>query len=285
MKTHQAKVIWKKVQDDLIASQDKVNTKLKSCKDSQAFHKFLVSNVDTLNVIDIDFLDYKFGHYGKLIKTVLIIPEKGRLYLECAYYPLSKKYFRKLRIAISNKFSISNHYMERLIERKSLTSLKEVKKEISDCFEKMDASNFTKEIGGLDISTAFIILNRDSVLFCDLEIDENHICEAVMKTVITGNELTRKKKEMINYILNATESESCFLAAYDIPKTSIEADNIIEDTRKRTSGSSLSWEEQEIYKNMGKRKFYSEKNYLKGFIDYLGKYDPYSPKYDKKLTS
>ncbi|TNZ97632.1 hypothetical protein CGK35_25535, partial [Vibrio parahaemolyticus] len=70
---------------------------------------FLKFNADSLNVIDIELFDIKFLQYGKIIKTTLIIPENGRLYCESAYYPLSKKYFGKLRIAISNKFSISNH--------------------------------------------------------------------------------------------------------------------------------------------------------------------------------
>lgn len=285
MTTNQAKTIWNNIQNDLLASQDKVNKKLRSYKDPQTFYKFLESNIDSLNIIEVDFLNYKFNHYGKIIKTALIIPEKGKLYLEVAYYPLSKKYFRKLRISISNKFSISNHYMERLIERKRLTSLQEVKQEISEGFKKMDASPFTKEIGGLDISTGFIILNRDSVSFCDLEIDDHNTCEAVMKTIITEKELTIKKKEIIDYILNVTKSETCFLATYDIPSNTAEADNIIEDTRKRTSGLPISYEEVEIYKKMEKAGKSSDKAYIKAFVDYLGKYDPNSPKYEKHLTS
>lgn len=106
-----------------------------------------------------------------------------------------KKYFGKLRIAISNKFSISNHYMERLIERKNITTTDEVKNFIKEYFNKMDESNFRYEVGGLDISTEFIIVSRDSVSFCDLEIDSTQHCETVMKTIITENEFTTINKK------------------------------------------------------------------------------------------
>ena len=279
MKSHQAKEIWKELQQELIVSQDKVNWKLKTSKDNMALFKFLESNIEDLNILDVNFINFKFGHYGKLITTQLIFPENGRLYFEKAYYPLAKKYYGKLRLSISNRFVFSKHYMERLIERKNITSIQGIKKEISDSFQKLDNSNFTKEIGGLDISTGFILLYRDSVSFCDLEIGDNNISEAVMKTVIAENELKENQKIIINYILDVTKSDSCFLAAYDIPRTKGEADNLIEDTKKRTSGLAINWMEHEIQKNVAKGSYNRDKKYLKAFVGLLENYDPNSPKF------
>jgi len=284
MKYQQAKVIWKELQQELITSQDKVNHKLKISKSHPSFLKYLESNFDYLNVMDVVCLDCKFGHYGKLIRTQLIIPENGRLYFEVAYYPLAKRYFGKVRISISNRFVFSNHYMERLIERKNIASIQGIKKEILDGFKKLDNSNFTQEIGGLDMSTGFILIHRNSVSFCDLEIDGNNVAKAVMKTVITDNELNGNKKEIIDYILNVTKSDSCFLATYEIPKTIVEADDIIEDTKRRTSGLAVSWMENEIQKKIVKDSSNSEKKYLKAFVALLEAYDINSPRYEKYLA-
>jgi hypothetical protein len=284
MKYQQAKVIWKELQQELITSQDKVNHKLKISKSHPSFLKYLESNFDYLNIMDVVCLDCKFGHYGKLIRTQLIIPENGRLYFEVAYYPLAKRYFGKVRISISNRFVFSNHYMERLIERKNIASIQGIKKEILDGFKKLDNSNFTQEIGGLDMSTGFILIHRNSVSFCDLEIDGNNVAKAVMKTVITDNELNGNKKEIIDYILNVTKSDSCFLATYEIPKTIVEADDIIEDTKRRTSGLAVSWMENEIQKKIVKDSSNSEKKYLKAFVALLEAYDINSPRYEKYLA-
>ncbi|EHR6739116.1 hypothetical protein ACXIUJ_23805 [Vibrio parahaemolyticus] len=285
MEKDRAVLLWKNIQDEIFSAQKKVDYKFKSCTDFKQFYNFLKFNADSLNVIDIELFDIKFLQYGKIIKTTLIIPENGRLYCESAYYPLSKKYFGKLRIAISNKFSISNHYMERLIERKNITKTGEVKNFIKEYFKKMDESNFRYEVGGLDISTEFIIVSRDSVSFCDLEIDSTQHCETVMKTIITENEFTIINKKMVTYILDKTNSEVCFLATHTIPKTTIEADNVIEDTKKRTSGTPYSWEEIEMYKNIPSSSFKSDKKLIKAFVDYLGKYDPNSSKYQKHLIN
>ncbi|MEW6997469.1 hypothetical protein AADZ86_07180 [Colwelliaceae bacterium BS250] len=278
MKSHEAKAIWKNLQQNLVIAQDKINLKFKRTQEYPTFLKFLKSNIDVLNIVNLKLMDSKFGHYGKLIQTQLIIPENGRLYLETAYYPLSKKYFGKKRLSISNKFEYSKHYMERLIERKNITSILDIKNELVDSLEKLGNSNFTQQIGGLDLSTAFIILHKGSVSFCDLEIDEDQTAMAVMKTIITDKELSNNKKEMIDYILNATKSDSCFLATYDIPETFVEADNVIEDTKKRTNGIAISWEEQEIRKMMGNGSFNSEKKALKAFVSYLEAYDTDSAK-------
>ncbi len=287
MDKNKAVLLWKDIQEELIVAQKKVDNKFRECSDYKEFYNFLKLNVNNLNLVDVEFFDIKFKHYGKIIKTTLLIPEHGRLYFEVAYYPLSKKYFKKLRVSISNKFSVSNHYMERLIERKGVDSISKVKGFIVNNFKKMDESNFIKNIGGLDISTEFIVLNTDSVSFCDLEINDDKVCEAVMKTIITENELTAINKKMIGYILEKTESETCLLATHAIPKTEIEADNVIEGTRKRTSGLLGSWEEVEMYKNISSSpsSFSHEQQFIKAFVDYLGRYDPNSTKYQKYLIN
>lgn len=232
MTPEQAKVIWKELQDELNISQDKINNQLRSARGYLPLLRFLENNCKKLNIFDVQFLDVKFGHYGKLIKTQLIIPENGRLYLETAYYPTAKKYFGKLRIAISNLTVFSNHYMERLIERKNITSVGELKDEIIEGLNSVDRSNLTQETGGLDITTEFILVYRDSVSFCDCEIDDNNECVAVRKTIITDNEFTKKQKEIVDYILDRIGSDACFLATSSIPNSTLEADNVIEGTKK-----------------------------------------------------
>ncbi len=278
VKSHEAKVIWKDIQKGLEISQNKINLKLMQTQEPSIFYKFLESNIDVLNIIHLSLLDFKFGHYGKLIQTLLIVPENGRLYLETAYYPLSKNHFGHKRISISNKYEYTKHYMERLIERKKITSILEIKNELLVSLKKLGSSNFTRKVGGIDVSTAFIILHKNSVSFGALEIGDN-ISTAVMKTIITDNELSKNKKEMIKYILNATKSDSCLLVAFDIPKTFVEADNVIEDTKKRTNGITGDWEFMTVFKNMGRGSSYREKKVLKEFVSHLETYDPDSPKF------
>ena len=279
MASEQAKVVLKRIQEELALCQDKVDSRLRGCRDSRSFYDYLKANKDGLNIIDVEFIDIKCGHYGRLIKTVLMIPYDGRLFVETAYYPLSKTYFRKKRIAISNKFAISNHYMERLIERKSLDSVQTIKAAIDSFFHSFDTSRFVQEFGGLDISTAFILIRPYEVSFCDLEYGDDYACEAVMKTILTENELSTKKKAMIDYILSALNTESCFLATFDLPCTFSEADRIIEDTRIRTAGGGITFEEKQYFSHLGASKFNIEKKSIKAFVKYLETYDPNSKHY------
>lgn len=277
LNSNEAKIIWKKIQEDLLVAQEKINLKFQTTSDPLAFLKFIESNLNVLNILDITYFDIKFGHYGKILKTQLLFPENGRLYLETAYYPLAKKYFGKRRIAISNKTVFANHYMQRLIQRNNISSIVDIKNALTDSLENFNESEFTKKMGGFDVSTAFINLHKDSISFGDLEIDDDKTCMAVMKTVLTANEISKKKQEMIDYILEKTQSKSCSLPTFDLPQTFVEADNIIEDTKNCTSGSPISWEEQEIMNNMQKGKFNKGKE-INAFVCYLETYDVNSHK-------
>ncbi|WP_419533534.1 hypothetical protein [Endozoicomonas sp.] len=270
---------WKSIQSELISAQDKINRKFLISKNHQEFLRFLRNDIEKLNILKVDFLDQNYSRYGKIITTKTIIPENGRLYFETVYYPLSKKCFRMKRIAILNGFVYSKHYMERLIERKSTNSMKKIKEEILERFIEIENYKFTQEIGGLDISNDFILVYKNSISFCVLEIQDNDIFEAVMKTVITENELTSNQRMMIDYILGKTNSDSCFLAAYDMPRTFNEADNVIEDTKKRTSGSKRGYVGDKIHEKVGDAKFKRDKKVIKAFANYLEAYDPESPKF------
>ncbi|PSV98969.1 hypothetical protein [Photobacterium lipolyticum] len=279
MTAEQSKLIWKELQGKLQNSQERVNNQLCSAKDSSTFLSYLTRNKSDLNIFDAMFVDVKCKHYGKLIITPLLFVENGRVYVETAYYPTSKKQFKNLRISISNYMVFSNHYMERLIERKGISTIQDLKLNIYDRLTTVDDSNLTKEIGGLDITTEFILIFRDSVSFCDCEFGDNQECVVVAKTIVTVNQLSLKQKEIIEYILNKIGSDGCFLATSSIPNSVLEANNVIEATKNRTSGIYETWMEKEITNNMTKGDYKYEKKWIKSFVNYLEGYDPTSPKY------
>ena len=266
-----SKQIWNNFQKELQESQKRVDTKLKLAESSADFLKYLKNNSNKLNILDVIYTKEKYKQYGKLIITPLIFTENGRLYMETAYYPLSTSYFSMMRLSISDKIEFSRHYMERLIERKNIISIKELKHEIGKRNKLWKESNWAKDLGGLDVSTAFILVYRDSVSFCDFE-SSNIACVGVFKTFLPYEDLSRRKKEIVDYILNKVGSEACFLATHDLPDSINEADNIIESTRVRTHGPI---EDALIY-DVTSNKFKQNKKSLKNFVDYLETYDPTS---------
>lgn len=60
---------------------------------------------------------------------------------------------------------------------------------------------------------------------------------------------------MAEYILEALDTDSCVLATADIPKTKIEADNVIANNKDRMSGDLPSAEEVFFRENLCCGKF------------------------------
>lgn len=272
-----SKDTWLKLQQELLLAQEKVNSKYKTAVDHKTFLNFLTSNQNNLNIIDVYFYDFKVQPYGKTIRTTLIIPEEGRLYLETAYYPLAKEYFRMHRIAISNKFTFSKHFMERLIERKGINDICEIKREINETLQELERSRFFKEHGGLMVETDYILINSKSIYFGFFGFHELGWVENIVKTIIPRNSLTKNKNEMAEYILEALDTDSCVLATADIPKTKIEADNVIANNKDRMSGDLPSAEEVFFRENLCCGKFKADKKIKRALGRYLASYDRTSP--------
>ncbi|MBE0362108.1 hypothetical protein PULV_a3907 [Pseudoalteromonas ulvae UL12] len=269
---------WLKLQEELLAAQQKVNFKFRNAVDHKTFLNFLTNNINNLNIIDVEFFDAKIPPYGKLIRTTLIIPEGERLYLETAYYPLARTYFRRNRIAISNKFAYSKHFMERLIERKGIDDMEGIKREIIETLKELERSAFTQEHGALMVETDFIIINSQSIYCCFLEHRDFGEVEAIVKTIIPRASLSKKKDEVAQYILDSFGSDSCSLATQGLPDTKMEADKVISNNKNRMSGDLPSVEELEFRKNLCSGSFKVDKKFNKALGKYLATYDQTSAK-------
>lgn len=118
--------------------------------------------------------------------------------------------------------------MERLIERKNITTLTELKNEITTRKNMFDATCFTRTEGGLNIDTEYLIVYRDMVVFCNSELC-NGIAKSVRKTLITDKEFKGEQANIIDYVLNKFGTDACLLTTHEIPKTLAQAKNVIEE--------------------------------------------------------
>jgi hypothetical protein len=263
--------IWRTLQKELQESQSRVDTMFKSALNSADFLKYLKNNKNKLNILDIKHIKIRFKQYGKLIITPVIIADKGRLYMETSYYPLSINYFNNVRISISDKIVFSCHYMERLIERGNITSVKELKHELVKRQKLWKDSNWRKTYGRVDVSTDTIQISRDSVSFCEFEMGEKK-SEAVYKSILFIKDLSKRKKLIIDHMLDKVKSGLCILATHEIPNSINEADNVIELSKVRTDGIIEDFSLKEVRSSNKKQ---IKKN-VNTFTEYLETYDPTS---------
>ena len=277
-----AKRIWKNIYQELLDGQRNVDHRFNYARSEQNFREFITNNQHSLNIIQSTYLNYKCGHYGKILVTRLVFPENDRLYLETSFYPLSKNVFpTKLRISMSDKFVYSKHFMERLIERKNFTTSKAVKKYIKQSFGELSAATLIRGIGAVDVSTAFIIVQGDTVSYGDLEINEE-TGTAVLKTIVSANELYPNQLEIIKFILSETGLKTCLLLAHELPQTKNEASNLIIDTPKFTDDTDFRKVLDVFSKNVSKQNRKPDNKVIKGLVSTLQLYDPTSPEFLSK---
>lgn len=270
MSSSEVKNTWLRLQNEINEAHIEVNSRIVSSKNPGAFYNYLQRHHENLNHFQPYETDVKIGHYGKVIIVQLLFADNGFLFIETAYYPTAPNHWGK-RISVDSIDTYSNHYMERLIERKNISTLQELKTEIITRKELFDNTQFTNTEGGLNIVSEFLIVYRDLVVFCDSELDDNGIAKMVRKSLITNNEFKGNQENIINYILDEFQSDACLLTTYEIPRTINEAKKILEDTKKRLSIRS---QIEIVTKEAIPNGYRANKKQIKQFTKYLEHYDP-----------
>ncbi|WP_146162180.1 hypothetical protein [Vibrio splendidus] len=265
---------WKQIQKEIQQSHETISQRLLLAPTPTSFAAFLEAQEVKSNHFGLNYIDQKIGIYGKMYAGQCLFVEKGHLYIENIYYPLSRQRFGT-RIAIDAIDTYSSHYVEQLIDRKKIHTLAELKSEIAEQFKKYNNSGFAKQYGMMDVDSDFLVIYRDMGVFNYGEIDDQNTARVMRKSFITKNEFKGNQEEIINFILNKLGVEACILTTYAIPRTFNEANNAIEDTLKRVRDFKT---QMEIVtrKSMKLEGFKAEKRQVRLFVKYLSKYDPNS---------
>jgi hypothetical protein len=229
---NEAKRIWKKLQVEIMTGHQEVSTRLIQSTTPEAFYNYLNRHHARTNHFEPERSVKPIPVYGKVIECLLLYVENSRLFFDMAYYPTTAERFGE-RIAIENDDPCSSHYMERLIQRKNITSLQALKQELTLQRKKIRDARFNELVGQIDVTTDYLLLFPDTIICgygekCD---DGKH--RIIRKTIITQAEFKPQQQEIIDYILNEFETRTCLLATNTLPLTINEAKNVIEDTRKR----------------------------------------------------
>tara|TARA_Y100000588_G_scaffold43751_1_gene41521 strand:- start:1395 stop:2213 length:819 start_codon:yes stop_codon:yes gene_type:complete len=269
MGINEAKAIWQRLQVEINTAHTEVSNRQRSSIRPDSFYNYLCAHHENTNHFRPIRSEVKIGYYGKVIVAELLFAENGFLYTETAYYPTAPFHWGK-RLSVDNIDTYSNHYMERLIERKNITTLTELKNEITTRQNMFDATCFTRTEGGLNIDTEYLIVYRDMVVFCNSELC-NGIAKSVRKTLITDKEFKGEQSNIIDYVLNEFGTDACLLTTHEIPRTLAQAKNVIEDTKQRLSVGSQ-------FEIITKKPFptgrHADKKFIKQFVKYLEHYDP-----------
>ena len=274
MPTDFAEKRWKQIQQEIQQSHETISQRLLLAPTATSFAAFLEAQEVKSNHFGLNYINQKIGIYGKMYTGQCLFVEKGHLYIDNIYYPLSRQRFGT-RIAIDAIDTYSSHYVEQLIDRKKIHTLAELKSEIAEQFKKYNNSGFAKQYGMMDVDSDFLVIYRDMVVFNYGEIDDQNTARVMRKSFITKNEFKGNQEEIINFILNKLGVEACILTTYAIPRTFNEANNAIEDTLKRVRDFKT---QMEIVtrKSMKLEGFKAEKRQVRLFVKYLSKYDPNS---------
>ncbi|WP_413112129.1 hypothetical protein [Thaumasiovibrio sp. DFM-14] len=271
MKANEAKVVWSKLQREIIEGHAEVCRRLTTSRPT-SFYNFLHRHYARTNHFEPKIIT-KLKYYGNVMFCLLLHVEHGHLYIEYAYYPMSLERFGT-RIAIDAKDTYSRHYVERLIERKKVKTLAELKTEVIDQFSRISDSNFRIVEGRIDVCTDIVLLFDDMVVFGVVEENDDGSVTATRKSMLTNNELTSKQHEIVQFILGRFDLPVCVLATHEIPRTHNEALNVIEDTRKR-----IRLDDDELPQISTKESHPRTTNALhkkidKAFFKFLQAYDP-----------
>ncbi|SBT15889.1 hypothetical protein [Vibrio celticus] len=267
-----AKKTWKRLQQQIMQSHEQISNRLNNSTNPNAFIAFLTQQKEVSNHFELAGSKDKYGIYGKLLIGKCLYAEKGRLYIENVYYPLSKKRFGD-RIAIDAIDTYSGHYIERLIDRKGIKTLSALKAEIAEQYARYKEAGFAQQYGVMDVDSDFIIVYRDMVVFSEGEVDEDNEARIVRKSFITQKEFKGNNQEIINFVLNCLDVEACLLTTHALPESQTEAINVIEDTFKRITNY-----KEQIETVTGEAPpmsgFKVDHKQIRLFEKYLRKYDP-----------
>ncbi|SHO59076.1 hypothetical protein [Vibrio quintilis] len=267
----EVKKIWQRLQDEILGAHHQVNKRLCESQTPQAFLNYLSRHHLRTNHFEPVVTSCKLGQYGKTIVVGLLFVENGFLYPETAYYPMSLQRFGT-RISVDAADSYSSHYMERLIQRKEVTTLEALKKEVIYQRDRYSSAGFSENLGKLNVDTDFLVIFPDAIICCYGEENDEGIAKVVRKTLITQDDFIGNQQKIIDYILKQFGRDACILATHALPRSVKEAQNAVEDTLKRISV--VNHVEKIIEEPLRCTGFKSDKKLKKQFIKYLEHFDP-----------
>lgn len=236
-----AKELWTAWHDEILHKLSQTNRMLFQAKKPANFSDWLQSKAAE-QCHHYTFTYDKIKYYGKVIFSVLVHAENGKMYFEKVYYPLSKGAFRR-RISVDMGIELSKHCVERFIERWQIDSLDRLQNDVLEHLVKPVVMHGANEnTGSFDLTTAGMLLTRESLFPVDIDTEKN---VTSFITVMSHKELSRKKQDMIHYILNKVDCNELLLACSELPKSTIEADRVIESTKLRQTPPMPFWETDE----------------------------------------
>lgn len=271
MTRSEAQKIWKRLQTEIQTANEQVLYRAVSSASPSAFLNFLERHHEKLNYWQPEFSTFKAGQYGKVIAAKAMIAENGFLYLETVYYPTSPQRFGDF-FSIDCIDTYSNHYVERLIERKNIHTLKALKNEITHQDNRIKNSDFLKDFGCVDLTSDYLLIFRDMVVFGYGEISDRNVAKLIRKSLITENEFKGNQQEIINFVLDEFGKEACLLTTHELPRNLSEAKNVIQDTLQRLRV--VDPEERILGKEFKMDQYKQDKKMAKQFTRYLEKFDP-----------
>lgn len=231
--SQQAKKLWCDWSLQINKAHYESSEVLHKAKTPSQFLNWMKSNEDQSNHLGLIMHD-KIKHYGRVLFGILLFMENDMLYVERCYYPTSKITFRK-RIATDLGFEFTRHFIERFIERWDIRSYVEFKAQLWSLILQ-PTGELAQDLnqGIIDITTKYLFIGRDMMLFADANMEKK---KATFITIVSGTEITKSQKEMIDYILNKTGTKNTVITAHELPRCFTEADRILEDTDIRKSYS------------------------------------------------
>ncbi|KOY37031.1 hypothetical protein [Vibrio parahaemolyticus] len=252
-----AKKLWATWHNEIAANLTYINKTLITSKSPAHFSNWLKKNGSNYNHHYTTITD-KTKHYGNVLFSVLVHAEKGRMYFEKAFYPLSKGTFKR-RISIDMGIELTKHFVERFILRWQTQTLQELERMIlAEIIMPHLRHGVNTNLGLFDVTTQAIFITENSLMHLDILMEENVVRHI---TVLSNSDLSKRKQDMVEYILSTSGQTEIALACTELPRTTTEADNVLMSTKARQT-EPMNYIDQEFY--VGKEKnmmFKMLKNY------------------------
>jgi len=234
----QAQELWKALQQEILECHNELITKLQARKNLDNYYNYLKKRQSELHISGLCRSDFKVGHFGKIISFRLMFVENERIYNDLIFIPTAKSVSPRL-ISIDTMDTYSKHYVERLIERKKIQSVADLKEEINIRRASFPQSKFYEKHGALDISGASVAITREMIQFSEIDILDTQEGKLIHKSCLMRDQLSKRKKEVIDFILTEMDCSLVVLARRNLPIDIEEAKRSIFSTKQHLTHESL----------------------------------------------
>lgn len=227
----QAQELWKTLQQEILACHKELITKLQERKNLDNYYNYLKKRQSELHISGLCRSSFKVGHFGKIISFRLMFVENGRIYNDLIFIPTAKGVSTRL-ISVDTMDTYSKHYVERLIERKDIQSIVDLKEEINIRRASFPQSKFYEKYGALDISGASVAITTEMIQFSEIEILDTQEGKLIHKSCLMREQLSKRKKEVVDFILAEMDCTLVVLARRNLPVDIEEASQSILSTKQ-----------------------------------------------------